>query len=604
MRVSDVVAKFLKERDIRHVFGIIGAGNVHLFDAINRLGFTEIICVHHEQAATMAMQTYYRTSGRLGCALLTTGGGSTNGITGVVSAWADSIPGLVIAGNEARKHCDPSSPMRMWGVQGYDSTQMVEKVTKKALRMEVGDDVNHLLASLCDLSLSGRPGPVWLEISMDIQASESSCVEVPRTGTADIDPKKSEISDISWVKSEIAKAKRPILWLGHGVRLSGAADLIHPLIEKFGMPTLVSWAGLDMVDGDHPLVFGSAGVYGQRAANFILQSADLVLAVGTRLAVPQVGYDDEELARNAALIIVNIDDTELMRFERKGFRFIKADARGFIEEILADSKKFEGKDEWLKHCSELRRKFPRIGPEHDDKGGYINSYRFMSKLNEELKPEQIIVTDMGTALLCAHQVLSLKAGQRLMTSTGLGEMGFGIAGAIGASFASGKGEVLCLNCDGGMMMNLQELQTIAHHKLPIKIIIFNNDGYLMIKHTQKSLYGNGYVATDSSSGLSCPDYGKIASAFGMKYLKVTCWNDFEPCVKELLGDNGPVICDVFMDPEQPFVPKLSLAMTKEGKYLSPPLEDLSPLLDLSVVDWALGGGVHEKSIRIRNHKDG
>ena len=371
-------------------------------------------------------------------------------------------------------------------------------------------------------------------------------------------------------------------------------------MERIGAPALVSWAGMDLIDSDHPLVFGRAGVYGQRAANFVLQNADLVVAIGTRLAIPQIGYVMDELAREAELIVVDVDETEANKHGTRISLSVTADAGAYIDALLAAAppEPIAPRPVWKERCDAYRAGYPWIGPEHADEAPFINSYRFMDRLVGKLKPDQIIVTDMGTALLSGHQVLKLKSGQRMMTSTGLGEMGYGLPGAIGASFARDRGEVLCLNCDGGMMMNLQELQTVVHHQLPIKLIIFNNDGYLMIKHTQTNLFAGRGVGVDRRSGVSCPDFSALAAAFGMPAYQVRSWEDFDQVMPQVQAEAGPVICEVFMHPKQLFVPKLSLAPRPDGTIVSPPLEDLSPLLPREEMRENMIVGLHPKSTEL------
>jgi acetolactate synthase I/II/III large subunit len=600
-KVSDQVAILLEQMGIRHAFGIIGAGNVHLFESISRHGHTEIVCVHHEQAATMAMQTYYRTHGKLAAALLTTGGGSTNGVTGVVSAWADSIPGLVIAGNENGKFCFPENPQRMWGVQGYDSVQMVEKATKYASRVSDPAQTLFELEKAAYIALDRRPGPVWIEIPMSVQSARVEVDALARFQPGETPRLAPQDASVARVVEALRTARRPVLWLGHGIRLSGATQSLAELVDQLDIPALVSWAGIDMLDSYHPRVFGRAGVYGQRSANFVLQNSDYILSIGNRMAIPQVGYDLSELARDAQIDVVDIDETEGTKLGARVREFVHADAGAFIDALRdAAAGGIGAKTEWLAQCEQYREAFPWIGPEHADPDGFINSYRFMERLNGVFKKDQKVVTDMGTALLCGHQVLKLKPGQRLMTSTGLGEMGYGLPAAIGVSFATDRGEVMCLNCDGGMMMNLQELQTIAHHRLPIKLFIFNNDGYLMIKHTQNALFNKaGYVGTSKSSGLSCPDFAKVAVAFDMPAFQIRTWDECDDVLAQVQAADGPVICEVFMHPEQLFVPKLSVASTPQGSLVSPPLEDLSPLLPLDRLAEAMIVGLHEKSASLR-----
>lgn len=606
IKVSDAIAEFLVQKEINLVFGIIGAGNAHIFDSIQKRGYTEIICVHHEQAACMAMQSYYRVSGKVTAAILTTGGGSTNGVTGVVSAWADSIPGLIISGNEHSRYIDLHKDVRMWGVQGYDSSFMVSKVTKYAGRILKAQDTLQILEKAYQTTTHERPGPCWIDVPMNIQADFMDTDISP----FDIELVSNVIEDevldnkISELLEKLANAERPLLWLGNGIRLSGAEGLLPKLFENLKTPAIVSWAGIDMIDSDHPLVYGRAGTYGQRCANFVLQNCDLLICIGTRLAISQIGYDITELARAAEIAMVDIDINEINKLSRIELK-INADAKQFISKIIAktDDVSIKPFTNWIEQCNLYRTNYPWVSEtDHPDADGFINSYKFMSKLNEHFKPNQIVTTDMGTALLSGHQVLKFSSGQRLMTSTGLGEMGYGLPAAIGASFASNRGEVMCLNCDGGMMMNLQEIQTIVHHQLPIKIIIFNNDGYLMIKHTQTSLFNGRSTGVDQRSGVSCPDFSALAKAFNIPSFQIRTWEDFDKFIPLIQDHNGPLICEVFMHPKQLFVPKLSLSIQDDGSLISPPLEDLSPFINREELRNNMIIGVHEKSQKIQVNK--
>ncbi len=608
VKVSDAIAGFFAKNGMTHLFGIIGAGNVHIFDSVYQNHDIEMVCVHHEQAACMAMQVYYRTCGKVTASVLTTGAGSSNGITGVLSAWADSIPCLVVSGNENSKYIHPGNHLRMYGVQGYDSSFMVQKITKYANRVMSPEMTLYELEKALWISLDQRPGPCWIDIPMNIQSSfieEDDFLHfTPGQPDAEIQEKaaKSLNKAVAEIVDELTASKRPVIWLGHGIKLAGAESMITELMDKIPSAYLVSWAGIDMVDSDHPLLFGRAGVYGQRAANFILQNCDYLLSIGNRMAIPQVGYDITELTREAKITVVDIDTTELDKYPDRFNRTVHADAKDFLTALLGEvkAKPFAANhfSEWIKRCNQYKADFPWVDKEHADTKGFINSYKFMQRLNEDFKPDQVVVTDMGTALLSGHQVLKIKPGQKLMTSTGLGEMGYGIPAAIGASFARNKGEVLCLNCDGGMMMNLQELQTIAHYKLPVKIIIFNNDGYLMIKHTQKNIAHGRYAGVNKNSGVSCPDFSKLAYAFGFPAWQIRTWEDADKMLPELMACETAAICEVFMDPEQFFYPKLGLSVQKDGSLISPPLEDLSPFLDRETMAKNMLAGLHPKSQKI------
>ena len=600
IKVSDVVARFLAEKGAARVFGIVGAGNAHIFDSLTRLGASEIVCVHHEQAACMAMQTYYKTSGIVTASLLTTGGGAANGLTGIVGAWMDSVPGLVIAGNEPARHSRADNPLRIWGTQGFDSVEAVRHVTKYAVRVAEPLRVLYEIEKAYCIATSNRPGPCWVEIPLDTQSllvEEDDLVKFSEEERQKLTaPPPLPEQDVRKIVELLRNAKRPVLWLGVGIRLAGAAAKVALLLDRLRVPALVSWSAIDLIDSSHPLVFGRAGVYGGRAANFVLQNSDFLLAIGTRLAIPQVGYDITELAREARIAVVDVDPLELAKYADRYDVKVCADAGEFISSLQAalGDDPITAPAEWLSRCEDYRTRYPMVGPEHADKNNFINSYRFMERLNIHFKPDQIVVTDMGTALLSGHQVLKFTPPQRLMTSQGLGEMGFGLPAAIGASFARDRGEVLCLNCDGGMMMNLQELQTIVHHQLPVKIVIFNNDGYLMIKHTQNSWFAGRRSATDRSSGVSCPDYSALATAFGMPSFRIRTWEDFDAVIPQVQAAPGPVICEVFMDPEQLFLPKLGAAQ-RDGKLVSPPLEDLGPLLPREELRMNMIAGLHPKS---------
>jgi acetolactate synthase-1/2/3 large subunit len=604
-KVSDYIALFLKKKNIKYIFGVIGSANSHIFDSIERLGFTKIICVHHEQAAAMAMQSYYRIKNEITVALVTAGAGSSNTITGVMSAWADSIPGIIISGQENTRFISSMRNMRMWGIQGYDSTLMVKKITKYQKRVIDASSAVLELEKSYNICLEGRPGPVWLDFPIDVQGS------FVHKNNIKIYKKQKPIKELKinekLIFNSIKKSKRPIFWLGQGVRLSlpksNLSSKLKLLLEKYPFPTLLSWSGKDMLTSNNPLNFGSAGVYGNRHSNFILQNCDLVISIGNRMAIPMIGYEHSELAREAKFIQVDIDRGELNKLKDIVDFPILQDANKFINFLINSRNKIKLNQKniknWISRSDKYKKDYPTLETVHNDKAGYINSYRFVDKLCNFLSEEDIITTDTGTALLSGHQAFKIKKNQRLITSTGLGEMGCGLPYSIGASFANKKKNIINLNCDGGIMLNLQELQTIVHHKLPIKIFIFNNDGYLMIKHTQKSLFKGRYVGTDKESGISCPDFSKIARAFNIKYYSIKSWKDFDKIIPNIKKIKGPFICDVFMDPEQNFYPKLGLTLAADNKIVSPPLEDISPLLSRKKFFSEMIIKPHEKSKNIK-----
>ena len=600
---SDLVAEFLKQNEIKVAFGIIGSANSHIFDSISSLGYTQIVYMHHEQSVVMAMGSYYRTSGKLSVAIVTAGGGSTNAITGVVSNWADSIPGLIISGQESEKHILEYKDKRMFGIQGYDSPKMVSEVTKHSKTIKSGDDIQAELEKALSISLSGRPGPVWLDFPFDLQAKstyprEWNSIKIDKY-YCDAYPILCDTDSVELVR-KLKTKKRPVVIAGHGVRLSGSKASLREFIEKNNIPTVLTWSGIDLLPENHPLNYGRSGVMGERCANFIVQNSDFVIAIGTRLSLLQTGYDRADFAPNAELFINDIDFSEAAKFSSKNPFVSTIDCKALLDHATRSSEsKPEKYSEWHDYCKKMRVKYPKLMPEHKSSGQYINSYEFVDILSEHLADNAIIVTDMGTGLLSGHYSIKLKENQTMFTSLGLGEMGYGLPGAVGASFTDFSRPVVCLNCDGGIMMNLQELQTIKHHNLPIKIVIFNNDGYLMIKHTQKMLFGGKYNGVNTNTGLSLPNFENLAKAFGIPYFKVQHPEDCGANLDGFLNTSGPTFCEVFMDPEQDFIPKVRGIKKQDGTIFAPPIEEMSPLLPLEDIKENMIAGVSPKSLVIQ-----
>lgn len=576
VKVSDVIADYLKEKGIEVVFGIIGSANSHIFDSINKLGYTKIVNTHHEQAAVLAMGAYYRASGKLSATIVTAGGGATNAVTGVVSNWADSIPGIIISGQENYNYISTQEALRMYGTQGLNITKMVSEVTKKAIAFDDQMNIHDILEDLDKETVSDRPGPVWLDIPMNLQAK---IVEKRDWNLYSKPLKHVFVDDIIDV---INKAERPVIIGGNGIRLSGAKDIFRKFVDYARVPVLLSWSGIDLLDDNNEFYFGRFGLYGQRAANFIVQNADTIIVLGSRLALPQVGYDFSQFARGAKIIIVDVDDLEATKYNVD--QYIKADCYDVIYNLIAKTFMLWGyKESWVKHCNNLKEKYPLVEDAHKD-NGYLNSYKFITKMSDYLKDDHIVVTDMGTALLSGHQNIKLKPNQTMFTSQGLGEMGYGLPAALGAALACPNKPVLCMNCDGGIMMNIQELHTIIENNLPVKIIIFNNDGYLMIKHTQKMLFKGDYVSVNKKTGIGLPKYNRVMPAFGYKYYDLKSWDNFDQVMSYFINESGPACLEVFMDPEQDFIPKVKGVLKEDLTILAPPIEEMSPLLSLNEVE--------------------
>jgi acetolactate synthase-1/2/3 large subunit len=476
----------------------------------------------------------------------------------------------------------------MYGTQGLNITKMVSDVTKMAIPFTDEMDIQDTLELLHATTISGRPGPCWLDVPMNLQAKKVEKHNWVKFFYYPDEP------DTNTIIEALNNAKRPVIIGGHGVRLADAKDEFRAFIDKLKAPTLLTWSGIDLLDNGNPYFFGRFGLYGQRAANFIVQNADLVLVFGSRLALPQVGYDFSQFARDAKVIVVDIDEIETKKYP---VTHIKADCLETLENLLGAS--ITTNDKWLEQCNGIKERYPWVDEKIHKDNGYLNSYKFIDRLSNHLADNHIITTDMGTALLSGHQAIKLKPNQTMFTSLGLGEMGYGLPGALGAQAACPDRPVLCLNCDGGIMMNLQELHTIIENEMPIKIIIFNNDGYLMIKHTQKMLFKGDYVSVDKKTGIGLPDFSKLMPAFGYNYYGLKKWEDFDMVVNAFINNNKATVLEVFMDPEQDFVPKVKGVLKEDGSIFPPPIEEMSPLLPFEVIKNEMVAGISEKSKLIK-----
>ena len=602
-KVSDIIALKLKQENITVAFGIIGSANAHIFDSIKNLGFTKIICLHHEQALIMAMAAYYRTSGKMSVAIVTAGAGAGNAITGVLSNWADSIPGVILSGQEPSRYLNNGNG-RMYGTQGFNSAKMVEDITKYSKCVTDENEINNVLSHAFFVTNSGRPGPVWVEIPFDIQAKiihETKSVKnaVSTLGTSIADDFAEEI--IGYLKF----AKNPIILAGNGVHLAKANLLLTELLNKTNVPFMSTWSGIDLIDNMHPRYYGRFGLYGQRHANFIVQKSDFILCLGSRMAIPQIGYQINEFAPNAKIVVVDIDEKETAKYSR--FVPINYNVKNILEALVKKVNTDFDRPDWIKECEFIKGKFPLINEDYLKENQFVNSYVFLNKLSKQIPKGDVVVTDMGTALLSGHQVMEV-SGYRMFTSQGLGEMGVGLPYAVGASIAlkeeNPNGTIHCLNCDGGIMMNLQELHTIVKLSPVVKIIIFNNLGYLMIKHTQKMLFNGSYTAVDKTSGVDFPNFENLAGAFGFDYLKLELMNNYDEIMSDYFNNSVSTILEVMMNPEQDFIPKVKgVPVAESTDIFSPPLEEMSPLLDLTLIQQIMGQDISPKSFNINRNKE-
>jgi acetolactate synthase-1/2/3 large subunit len=584
VKISDYIASTVADLGVRHVFGVCGGGAMHLVDSFGGSDRLEYVATHHEQAAAMAAEGYARISGVPGATLVTSGPGGTNAITGVYGAWVDSIPAIFISGQVTRDTLIGDTGLRQFGIQEGNIIDVVRPITKYAVTITDPDTIRYHVEKACHLATTGRPGPVWIDVPLDVQNKlvnpEELCGYTPEEPSQ---PCTEYVLNglVGQCVEMLSQAKRPVLIFGYGVRLAGAEDSLRELVQRLQIPCVSSWTASDIIPTADENYVGRSGIMGDRAGNFAVQNADLVLIVGSRMSIPQVGYNYKLFARAAKKIMVDIDEVELKKPSLRPDLPICVDAGQFLETLLA---RVEGDglvlavDGWRTRCRQWKAKYPVCLPEYRDNRDKVNSFHFVDQLSERLGSDAVVVTDMGTSFTCTMQTFRTKAGQRLFTSSGFSSMGFGLPGAIGACFAQGRRKTILLTGDGGLQMNIQELQTVVHNKLPLIIFVLNNEGYLTIKLMQQNHFGR-YIGSDPSSGLTCPDIVKLAAAYGIEAERIADQDVLERRLDAVLAHEGPYICEIMMPPEQPLIPRVSSLKLPDGRIVSKPMEDLYPFLD-------------------------
>ena len=591
MLVSDFVADFLVRKSVDLVFTITGAGAVRLIESVNRKGI-KYVCPHHEQAAVMASLARMRITGKPAVCIVTGGPGAANTLIGLADAFLDSMPCIIIAGQENVEFFESDRYLRGMGIQGLDMLNINTSVTKYAAVISEADQAPEIMHKAFFEAYSGRPGPVWVEIPQNVQWSKISKDLLENIWVSGLEDyiekleKNQFVYEVTETLNLLRKSERPLLWVGHGVRSAGAVDIFRELADTLQVPVLASWLGADIFGDYHELFAGRAGTYGQRWANLALQNCDFLMTLGTRLALPQRGYRDDEFAPTAKKVVVEIDKNELEKFKFKIDVPVKGDVGVFIKELLKKIKEdkmiFTRNHYWLQKISDWRSSYPMVRTNDYTSQSKVNSYAFISKLSNHLDPLDIVITDMGASLTCTHATIQLKKSQRLITSTGLGEMGFGLPGAIGVALGSPKGQVVLIVGEGSLMMNIQELQTMVGYNLPIKIFLLNNNGYLSIKHTHNALYGKDTVgdpsATMPTTGVTFPDFEKIATAYGIGYSSARSIEEVDSLVSKALDSDKAVLVNIEMDCDQELIPKSALKIREDGSMYSPPLHDLYPFL--------------------------
>jgi acetolactate synthase-1/2/3 large subunit len=581
-RVADYIANYIYELGVKEVFMVAGGGQIFLTDGIARHPHLKAICNHHEQASAMAATAYAKYTQSLGAAFVTTGCGGANTITGLLGAWQDNAPCLFISGQSKRKETVRNSnlPLRQFGVQEADIISIVQYITKYAVMVNDPNEIAYHLGKAVYLARSGRPGPVWLDVPLDVQGAaidEHALVGFSEREIIKQYKEEPEREEIEKVIDLIEEARRPIIIAGQGIRLAKAIPDFGTFVEKYQIPVVFSRLGIDVLPSDSPFHIGRIGNKGDRAGNFAVQNADLVLVIGSRLSVSSTGHEYKEFAREARTVVVDIDPIEHRKNTVRIDLFINADAKKFLQHMRL--KKLPGTRDWLKKCQEWKAKWPVCLPEYANETRGINLYYFVDRLSRKLKPDSVVVADAGSAFYVTAQGIRLKEGQRCILSGGQAEMGNTLPATIGVSVAKGFGEVIGITGDGSFQMNIQELQTIVHNKLPVKIFVWNNDGYLSIRATQSKFCEGRFIGTDKTSGVSFPDTEKLAEAYGIKYFKVSESKKLDETLENVLKYPGPVLCEVICIRDQEIVPTVASYKKTDGTMVSKPLEDMYPFLD-------------------------
>ncbi len=595
-RLADYVADFLVNHGIKDCFMITGGGAMHLNDALGHKEGLHCTYNHHEQGCAIAAESYARVNNTMAALCVTTGPGGTNAITGVLGGWLDSVPMFVLSGQvrydtTARymEQFTEGYKLRAVGDQEFDITKSVGAMCKYAVMLEDPTNIRYVLEKAYHLATTGRRGPVWIDIPLNFQGA---IVETEDLKGYDV--KEDEASELKPVEKTVVKeiiekirnAKRPVLYAGNGIRLSEGYQVFRKVIEKLGIPVATCWDSIDAIETEHPLYVGRGGIMGDRAGNFAVQNSDLVLAIGNRLSIRQVGYSWTTWAREAYVIMVDADPAELRKTTLHVEMPVLADAKEFLEsvyeEIESQDKTIFNGEEWLKRCSDWKKNYPVTQPKHwEEDGEYANVYAFVNYLSSILPDGNMTVVSNGSACVVGSHNYVIKKDSRFIINSGVASMGYGLPAAIGACVAYDKKTTICLEGDGSIMMNLQELQTIITNKLPIKIFLINNQGYHSIRQTQNNLFKEHCkIGIGPESGdLSFPDFGKLSQAFGYPYYEAHSNEEMKKAVDDTLATEGPAFCEIFVSTVQNFEPKSATKRLEDGTLVSPPLEDLAPFLD-------------------------
>ena len=579
MRVADYITSKLFDAGGECVFLITGGMIMHLTDALLQHGLQKYVCCHHEQSAVMAAEAYGRATGKLGVAYVTAGPGALNTLNSIVGAYVDSSPCIVVSGQSKVSLAKIKGP-RQFALQGYNTLPIFQNVTKYAVMLDDVSRVKYEVEKSIHIAKSPRVGPVWIECPIDIQGASFDPEECegftpPKIQTiarSDLQQKVKKVAE------DIRNCRRPCLLVGAGIRLADAIDEFHTFVNQVKIPVMTSRLGMDLIDHQHPLFVGRPGTYGDRASNFTIQNSDLFLSIGCRLAIGLVSYQYENFAQHAKKIIVDIDEKELTKPSVIPDIAIHADAKEFLIELNRELCDFHfGNTKWMDQTQLWKNKYPVDLPEYEHENHGINSYHFYRVLSQKAPDNALFLVDTGSCFHAYAQAFQVKFGQRHIITGGLSTMGY-MPAAIGMASANPGNDVFCITGDGSFQMNIQELQTIVHNSLPIKLLVLNNNGYLLIRLTQDNFLGGRHIGTDKDTGVSFPNLEKVAIAYGIKYLRLTHSNNWVSKINQIFTEPGPMICEVISPPDQILVPRVASKSLEDGSMISMPYDDMFPFL--------------------------
>ncbi len=581
MKLSDYVMRFVADAGVKHVFMLPGGGAMHLNDSLRRTEGLDYVCNLHEQASAVAAEAYCRVTGNLGVAMLTTGPAGTNAVTGVACAWLDSTPVMFVSGQAKRSDLIGDSGLRQLGVQEIDIVSIVDSITKYAVTIMEPTEIRYHLERALYLAKNGRPGPVWIDVPLDVQASEIDVESLRGFDAPAADPEPDGVAmSVARTLALLQAAERPVILAGNGVRVADALGEFERVVERLGVPVLTTFPGLDLIPDDHPLLVGRPGSIAPRGANFALQNSDFLLTLGARLDMAFVGYSHRDFARHATKVIVDVDPAEIAKLDMDIAVKAAFDAKAFLAEMESQAGCLPAKSRtaWNARCQDWKTRYPVVTDEHRAQEGSVSTYAFTESLSQAMPEGQtVIVGSSGAAIEIVFLCLKVKKGQRIFHNRGTGSMGLALPQGIGACFANGRAPTVVVEGDGSFQLNVQELQTIVTHDLPLKIFVLNNGGFASIRLSQNRHFG-GLIAADASSGMALPDVRRVADAYGIPTRIIEGHANMESRIAEVLAMPGPVICEVVIAPNETRAPAIASRQREDGTMASTALEDLWPFL--------------------------